>query len=70
VTILDRVGYDSAALVDMLEVMDARLGPVDGLCRPTPRRKAASGYPRLAPKTRSAAVAIRQQRFKQALQQV
>ncbi len=72
VTILDRVGYDSAALLDMLEIMDARLEP-GGLdfakTHPSPQSR-IKDIRALFPKTRPAVAAIRQQRFKQALGKV
>lgn len=72
VTILDRLGYDSAALVDMLQIMAARLRP-GGLdfarTHPTPQSRIADIRPWL-PATRPMAVAARQRRFEQALGRV
>lgn len=72
VTILDRLGYDSAALVDMLEIMGSRLQP-GGLdfakTHPSPQSR-ITDIRTLLPGARPAAVAARQRRFEQALHQV
>ncbi|HDQ39537.1 MAG TPA: peptidase M48 [Desulfonatronum sp.] len=72
VTVLARLGYDSAALVDMLEIMGARLTPGGSdfaKTHPSPQSRIADIRP-LLPKTRPAAVAPRQRRFEQVLRQV
>ncbi len=72
VTMLDRLGYDAAALVDMLEIMKTRLQP-GGLdfakTHPSPQSRIAE-IRKLLPGTRSATMAVRRQRFVQALRSV
>lgn len=72
VTILGRLGYDKAALVDMLQIMGARLQP-GGLdfakTHPSPQSR-ISDIRSLLPATRPVAVAARQRRFEQALSRV
>lgn len=72
VAVLDRLSYDSAALVSMLEIMDTRLKP-GGLdfakTHPVPQSRIAD-IRSMLPATRPAEVAARKQRFQQALGKV
>lgn len=72
VAVLDRLSYDSAALVSMLEIMDTRLKP-GGLdfakTHPAPQSRIAD-IRSMLPATRPAEVAARKQRFQQALGKV
>ena len=69
VAILDRLGYNSTALEDMLEVMKARLVP-GGLdfarTHPSPQTRIAN-IQGLLPRVRPTQSAVRHQRFQQAL---
>jgi beta-barrel assembly-enhancing protease len=70
--ILDRAGYDSAALVNMLEVMDTRLtpgGPDFARTHPSPSSRIRDIRPAL-PAARASDPALRQQRFLAALHRV
>ena len=70
--ILDRAGYDSAALVGMLEVMDTRLtpgGPDFARTHPSPSNRIRDIRPAL-PTVRASDPALRQQRFLAALHRI
>ncbi|GAB6059803.1 M48 family metallopeptidase [Desulfonatronum parangueonense] len=72
VNIMHRSGYDSAALVDMLQVMDTLLQPGGrdyARTHPPPTSRIRDIRPMLPPR-RPEITATRQQRFRQALQHV